>query len=202
MTWRIWVAAIALQAVATASAFAQATDLQLQDFSARARAEGHGCMQACRLEFATCNVTERGRQRGLCDTKLVRCRIACQDCATAVARCGFEARFSSAGLCSQQVGACRPQEHTSEAANALITFDGGDGSSANSAVVIKGARNTREGLEAQSLWVGKNYWGWRGHARRPVKKDQDRVLDQVEFQTPQGETRTLVFDVSEFYGKF
>jgi hypothetical protein len=202
MTWGVWVVAAALQVAVITNAHAQATEmLPMQDFSARARAEGNGCQQACRLEFATCNVTQAGRQRGACDTKLVRCRIACQDCAATVARCGFEARFSSVGLCSQQVGACRPPE-PAEGAQALIVFDGGDGSSSDSAVVIKGARNTREGLEAQSLWVGKNYWGWQRHARHPVAKVKERVLDPVEFRTPQGEVRTVFFDVSEFYGKF
>jgi hypothetical protein len=202
MTWRVWVVAAALQVAAITSAHAQATEmLPMQDFSARARAEANGCQQACRLEAVTCNVTDSGRQRGFCDTQLVRCRIACQDCATKVARCGFEAKFSSAGFCSQQVGACRPQEQAA-GANPLILFDGGDGSSPNTAVVIKGARNAREGLEAQSLWVGKNFWGWRRHARRPPAKDQSRVLDQVDFMTPQGEVRTVVFDVSEFYDKF
>jgi hypothetical protein len=203
MTWGVWVVAAALQAAAIASAHAQATEmLPMQDFSARARAEANGCQQACKLEFNTCNVTTAGRQRGVCDTKLVRCRIACQDCASKVARCGFEARFSSAGLCSQQVGACRPQEDAGDGLQALITFDGGDGSSRDNPVIIRGARNTREGLEAQSLWVGKTYWGWRRHARHPATKVNERVLDPVEFQTPQGEVRTVFFDVSEFYGKF
>ena len=202
MTWRAWVGAVVIQAAAIVSAHAQATEMLPMDFSARARAEANGCQQACKLEFTTCNVTADGRQRGVCDTKLVRCRIACQDCASKVARCGFEAKFSSAGFCSAQLGACRPQEDTSGGQQALITFDGGDGSSTAQAVVIKGARNIREGLEAQSLWVGKNFWGWRRHARRPPAKDQSRVLDQVDFMTPQGEVRTVVFDVSEFFGKF
>src|ERR1700754_2109928 len=137
MTWGVWVVAAALQVAAITSAHAQATEmLPMQDFSARARAEANGCMQACRLESTTCNVTETGRQRGLCDTQLVRCRIACQDCATKVARCGFEAKFSSAGFCSQQVGACRPQDQASAGGHPLIVFDGGDGSSSKSAVVI------------------------------------------------------------------
>jgi hypothetical protein len=202
MTWRVWGVAAALQVAAITNVHAQATEmLPVPDFSVRARAEANGCQQACRLEFTTCNVTERGRHRGLCDTQLVRCRIACQDCASKVARCGFEARFASANLCSQQIGVCRPPEHAADAAH-LIVFDGGDGSSSETAVVIKGARNTREGLEAQSLWVGKTYYGWQRHARHPVAKVKERMVDPVDFRTPQGEVRTVFFDVSEFYGKF
>src|ERR1700754_5013786 len=127
MTWGVWVVAAALQVAAITSAHAQATEmLPMQDFSARARAEANGCMQACRLESTTCNVTETGRQRGLCDTQLGRCRIARQDCATKGARFGFEAKCSSAGVCSQQVGACRPQDQAG--GHPLIVFDGGDGS--------------------------------------------------------------------------
>src|SRR5262249_19036911 len=142
MTWGVWLVAAAVQVAAITSAHAQATEmLPMQDFSARARAEANGCQQACKLESVTCNVTDPGRPRGFCDTQLVRCRIACQDCATKVARCGFEAKFSSAGYCSQQVGACRPQEYAA-GGHPLIVFDGGDGSSSRTAVVIKGARNT------------------------------------------------------------
>src|SRR5215813_11157002 len=115
MTWRVWVGAVAIQAAAITGAYAQATEMLPMDFSARARAEANGCQQACKLEFNTCNVTAGGRQRGVCDTKMVRCRIACQDCASKVARCGFEARFTSAGAaCKPQVGACRPQEDAAQ----------------------------------------------------------------------------------------
>jgi len=94
VTWGVWAVAAALQVAAITSAHAQATEmLPMQDFSARARAEGHGCLQACRLEFGTCNVTAEGRQRGVCDTKLVRCRIACQDCAAKSHTAGWRSGF-------------------------------------------------------------------------------------------------------------
>ena len=53
-----------------------------------------------------------------------------------------------------------------------ITFEGGDGSSFEEAVVIKGAKDTMEGIEAESKWMEKKHRGWariwicRGNSRR------------------------------------
>jgi hypothetical protein len=139
----------------------------------------------------------------VCDTGLVRCTIYCQDCASAFARCSLEARHGSASRCTPELNMCRP-ENTLATGNpkALITFKGGNGGSAEGAVVIMGARNTREGLQAQSLWVGKTYWGWRRNDRTEVAKHHSRVYDQVAYLTPQGDRKTVYFDITDFYGKF
>jgi hypothetical protein len=119
-------------------------------------------------------------------------------------RCGLEARLYGRSGCAQEPAVCRPRDTKAADAkgvsHSLITFDGGDGASTDTPVTIKGARDIREGLLAQMLWIGKTYWGWRRHDRQ-LAKDKDRVLDRVEFTTPQGEKRTVYFDISEFHDK-
>ena len=81
-----------------------------------------------------------------------------------------------------------------------ITFEGGDGSSIEQAVVIKGAKGEMEGVEAESKWVKKMHQDWTKGGQALMSKD-GKSYDKIEYTTAKGETKTLYFDITDFFGK-
>lgn len=92
----------------------------------------------------------------------------------------------------------RPGE---DEASAKITYAGGDGSSCENAVVIKGAVDTFQGIDAENNWI-------RQHFAKGVRVStksgdcQDRITDVVGIRMPDGTLKTVIFDISDFYGKW
>ena len=82
-----------------------------------------------------------------------------------------------------------------------IVYEGGDGSSREKAVVIKGAPNNAAGVRAESDWIRKNHPGWRKR-KQSLMSDGTRYYDRIEYTTPQGETKTIYFDITDFFGKW
>ena len=82
-----------------------------------------------------------------------------------------------------------------------IVYEGGDGSSKEKAVVIKGAPNTAAGVRAESDWIRKNHPGWKKR-EQSLMSDGNRYYDRIEYTTPQGETKTIYFDITYFFGKW
>ena len=80
-----------------------------------------------------------------------------------------------------------------------VTFSGGDGSSIEQAVIIK-APNKYSGVRGELRWIKTNRPGWR-FERQSVLKGGGKVLDKMIFQTPQGDLKTVFFDVTDFSGK-
>lgn len=81
-----------------------------------------------------------------------------------------------------------------------ITFEGGDGSSFEEAVVIKGAKDTMEGIEAESKWIEKKHRGWEKGDQALVSKN-GKHYDRIEYSTPKDGKKTIFFDITDFYGK-
>lgn len=81
-----------------------------------------------------------------------------------------------------------------------ITFEGGDGSSIEQAIVIKGAKGEMEGVEAESKWVKKMHRDWTKGKQTLLEKD-GKHYDKIDYTTDKGETHTLYFDISDFFGK-
>lgn len=82
-----------------------------------------------------------------------------------------------------------------------ITFEGGDGSSFEEAVVIKGAKDTMEGIEAESKWMEKKHRGWEKGDQALVSKD-GKHYDRIDYSKPKdGKKMTIFFDITDFYGK-
>lgn len=202
MVLRGLILAAVLFAAGLTNAQSQNVSTTPQDLAAHAHAQATGCQRACQLEHRTCVIASGERDSPGCDTALIRCGIHCQDCVSTFVRCRVESKNSSAQHCTQAANVCQQQfAHASENPLSSITFHGGDGSSLERAVVIKGARNMREGAQAQSLWVAKTFWGWRQHQRSHVK-ERGRAYDRIEYRTPKGERKMVFFDVSEFHEKF
>lgn len=78
-------------------------------------------------------------------------------------------------------------------------FEGGDGSSIENAIIIKGAPNAFAGVAAESLWFGKKHHQWRKVMQALYKKN-DKRYDVITYSTPEG-TQSLFFDITDFWGK-
>lgn len=81
-----------------------------------------------------------------------------------------------------------------------ITFEGGDGSSIENAVIIKGAKNSSEGVAAESKWVNKVHPGWK-KGNQALLSEGDRSYDKIDYVTPSGEAKEIYFDITDFFGK-
>ena len=82
-----------------------------------------------------------------------------------------------------------------------LVFEGGDGATQETAVVIKGAKNEQEGVDAERKWVNKVHPGWKKGAQA-LMNAEGKYYDRIEYTTPSGETQTIYFDITEFFGKF
>lgn len=80
-----------------------------------------------------------------------------------------------------------------------LAFAGGDGSSIEKAVLITNAKTEEEGVAAESEWVRQVHAGWKKR-RQSLVGDAGKMYDEVEYVTPEGETKTIYFDISAFVG--
>jgi len=90
-----------------------------------------------------------------------------------------------------------PDKH---AASTEIVYEGGDGSSMEKAIIIK-APNNAAGVHAESDWIRKNHPRWRKIKQSLVGGDNRKMYDRIDYDTPQGETKTIYFDITDFFGK-
>ena len=81
-----------------------------------------------------------------------------------------------------------------------LVFEGGDGSSMEKAVVIKNAKGEEEGVAAEDKWIKKVHPGWKKGAQA-LLNDNGKNYDRIEYATAKGETKTIFFDISDFFGK-
>jgi hypothetical protein len=83
------------------------------------------------------------------------------------------------------------------------SYLGGDGSSPEQAVVIRGASSSGEGVNAEYEYIRRKL-GQRGSDWQMVRQsltitDDGRYIDQVKVRTHAGETVAFYFDVSGFH---
>lgn len=81
-----------------------------------------------------------------------------------------------------------------------VTFSGGDGSSYEQAVVIKGAKNEEAGVAAEHAWLKQRYPGYV-ETKQSLMSSNDRDYDLIEIITEQG-NKSIYFDITDFFGKF
>ena len=85
-----------------------------------------------------------------------------------------------------------------------VHFDGGDGSSMATAVVIVGAPNEQVGVDAEYDWLARKLgrrgvdWTLGSQGLRNIK---GRAYDVITV-TVRGKKRNIYFDISDFFGKF
>ena len=84
-------------------------------------------------------------------------------------------------------------------------YSGGDGSSNDCAVIIH-AKSTLIGVPAEYAWLEKHFgkrdvdWsiGFRSHGG----SDNGKVFETYHINLVNGTTKTVVFDITSFYGCF
>ncbi len=91
-----------------------------------------------------------------------------------------------------------------DAAQSNITLKGGAGDTAETAVVIAGAPDSRAGIAAEYAWMEKKFgrrnMDWK-LKRQSVMPQKGKVFDRMEIELNDGTPKTVFFDISEFFGK-
>lgn len=86
------------------------------------------------------------------------------------------------------------------AASAEITFSGGDGSTAATAIIIEGAAGSSDGVASEYDWIAKNRPGAEVLGQALVQ-DGDKVYDLLTLRVD-GREEELYFDITGFFGNF
>ncbi|MEA3212196.1 MAG: hypothetical protein QOE70_5253 [Chthoniobacter sp.] len=80
-----------------------------------------------------------------------------------------------------------------------ISFAGGDGSSLEKAVIIKGATTEETGVRAEYEYLAQHYPGYK-RGSQSLLNSKGRAFDAIEFTTADGRTKTIYFDITAFFG--
>lgn len=168
-------------------------------------AQGQACMRGCVSEFRVCQSdTKTKSEPGRCDTGAITCTVTCRECVSALRQCAAKDGSASAPApqCYQAYADCAraTRAKRNPPGRAPILFTSGDGASVESAIVITGARDSFEGITAESFWVSRHRDNWR-KGRQFLLNHGGRRFDQIEYTLPDGSKQTLYFDVTDFFGK-
>lgn len=87
----------------------------------------------------------------------------------------------------------------SPAASTEIRYLGGDGLTAETAVIVSGARSSVDGVPAEYAWIRQNLPGAKIESQSLVLGS--KVYDVFDVNLPTGETRAVFFDITAFFGK-
>lgn len=74
------------------------------------------------------------------------------------------------------------------------------GSSFDTAIVLEGATNELAGVQAENAYVAKHYAGWRQRMQALLNHD-GRMYDRIDIVGPRGESKSLYFDITDWFGK-
>ena len=77
-------------------------------------------------------------------------------------------------------------------------FEGGDGTTCDKAIVIKGAASEFEGVASEYRYLSERHPGW-SLKEQSLLRSGDRSFDLLKFTTADGRERRACFDISEFY---
>jgi len=86
-------------------------------------------------------------------------------------------------------------------ADGKIKYEGGDGSSMEKAVIIKGAKGSEDGIAAEYEWLAKKHRGYKTK-QQALLNDKGRKYDMIAIATADGKEVEVYFDITEFFGKF
>jgi len=81
-----------------------------------------------------------------------------------------------------------------------VQFAGGDGSSVESAVLIRGAKNEKEGIAAEHHYLSSHFGSWF-LKRQALVNRKNRVYDRMEITDKTGAERSVFFDITDFFAK-
>src|SRR5262249_44828165 len=79
--------------------------------------------------------------------------------------------------------------------NVDYSFSGGDGTTANTAVIVH-ARNETAGVHAEYAWIKEHWPGSRRSKQGLITKD-NKLYDAITITDSAGQERILYFDITE-----
>jgi hypothetical protein len=83
-------------------------------------------------------------------------------------------------------------------------YAGGDGSSPEEAVRIKGAPSHAAGVRAESAYISRRFGergqDWELKEQSLTQKEDGRQIDKMTIETAAGDVETFYFDISGFFG--
>jgi hypothetical protein len=105
------------------------------------------------------------------------------------------------------LAACTTQSTSNSAAippnkdgSIAIRFGGGDGSSIKNAITLIGANSEIAGIGGETLWAQQYLSGWQKTNQELIANGR-KSYDAITYRSPDGKTRTVYFDISNFFGK-
>lgn len=97
------------------------------------------------------------------------------------------------------------KEENSEEKSKGITFEGGPGDKVECAVVIRGAANHSAGVLAEYQYLEEKFGepevDWK-MAGQTLLTHEDRMYDRMEIKLSEGSLIAIIFDITDFFGKF
>lgn len=89
-----------------------------------------------------------------------------------------------------------------EKATSKITYEGGDGSTQKKAIVIKGATNSFEGIQAERAWIKGNHPTWRKVRQALVSTKKRKHYDKISYEDAKRKVHIIWYDITHFFGKY
>src|SRR5262245_30635101 len=83
---------------------------------------------------------------------------------------------------------------------AAITYEDGDGSSKEKAIIIKGATDEETGVRAEYSYLSKHFPGYK-LKQQSLLGSKGHQYDALEIITADKEKKTVCFDITNFFGK-
>lgn len=82
-----------------------------------------------------------------------------------------------------------------------IAFEGGGGEGCASAISIKQAKSTAEGIAAEKVWMGACYPSARIKTKA-ISHSGDTIYEVIEIGLEDGTTKRICFDITGFFGSW
>ena len=86
----------------------------------------------------------------------------------------------------------------------MITYKGGNGLTKEEAVIILGAKDETEGVDAEYEWLeerfGKQNINWEMNDQQFIDEG-DRQFDVLRIKFRDGNAKEFWFDITDFYGR-
>jgi hypothetical protein len=74
------------------------------------------------------------------------------------------------------------------------------GTTLETAIVLEGATNTFNGIAAEHAYTRKHYPGWQWTSQA-LMNNGGRHYDVIDMISPKGETKTIYFGITDWFGK-
>jgi hypothetical protein len=90
-------------------------------------------------------------------------------------------------------------DNTKQPTSSASYYTGGDGSSFAQAVFFPNAKSSMDGVPLEKKWLAEKYPGYK-MTRQAVIEENNRLYDSLEIVTASGETKTVYFDMTSWFG--